>query len=196
LPDYVTIFSRQTGRRVAAEIIHNLDLNSLDSIAQSYRRFRDSTVIPTGSDLPENSSWDWSGKGRSADSATCKFLGLRAAGEVQGLLMLNMEPWDSRISAKQNCLYVEYIETAPWNQPAYNRNQSGFAAVGIQLLRIAVSESIRTGYEGRLALHSLPQSVGFYREYFIDLDMDASENLRYFELTREGANQLLTGRGQ
>jgi hypothetical protein len=120
-------------------------------------------------------------------------MGIRYEGEMQRLVMLNTEPVPSRRPgcSGEQAIYVEYIETAPWNQAAYAGGVGQYQAVGLALLSIAVEASISSGCDGRLALHALPQSEGFYRRIFEDLGMDREENLRYFEMDSEKAQWLL-----
>ena len=56
--------------------------------------------------------------------------------------------------------------------------------------------SLDEGFHGRIGLHSLPQSEGFYAKYCTDLGQDAAVyNLRYYEMTRQ-QSQLFLARGR
>jgi len=110
-------------------------------------------------------------------------------------MMLNMKPAPSR---RKDCLdhpvlYIEFIETAPWNQATYAGKSTRFGGVGTQLIRVAIQGSLDAGYAGRIALHSLPQSEGFYRPHFRDLGIDPAEGLRYFEMDEKQARKLQEG---
>ena len=92
-------------------------------------------------------------------------------------------------------LYVEFLETAPWNI----RDLAGtpqFLGVGVRLLEAAIVFSEEEGFGGRIGLHSLPQSAEFYRKYMTDLGLDASQSqgLRYFEMSAEQVRYFLEGR--
>ncbi|SIT53919.1 conserved hypothetical protein [Mesorhizobium prunaredense] len=58
------------------------------------------------------------------------------------------------------------------------------------MIRAAIEVSQEEGFRGRIGLHSLPQSAGFYERAcgMSDLGIDGTkENLRYFEMTSEHA---------
>ena len=60
-------------------------------------------------------------------------------------------------------VYIDYLETAPWN---WNLNKIGqigtYRSVGSILFRQSVIQSKEESFRGRIGLHSLPQSVNFY----------------------------------
>ena len=78
-------------------------------------------------------------------------------------------------------------------------NQPGrFRMIGSVLLRWAVKQSDEEGFHGRVGLHALPQACGFYQRLgMTPLGKDIhKENLDYFELPRQSAEQFLArGRG-
>jgi len=65
--------------------------------------------------------------------------------------------------------YVDYLEAAPWNiksiAEALGRPQQ-LGPIGIRLFEAAVRLSLEAGYEGRVALHSipLPRTERFYEQ--------------------------------
>jgi len=91
-------------------------------------------------------------------------------------------------------VYFKYIETAPWNLKDYVDDKAKFAGVGTSLIVAAIEVSIEEGFEGRIALHSLPQSEQFYSRFMEDLGIDKKvEGLRYFELSEEQADKFIKG---
>lgn len=98
----------------------------------------------------------------------------------------------------QELVYVEYVETAPWNWPLPRINQEPRSrAVGPQLFEMAIRWSKQIGFKGRVGLHSLPQAEEFYRDRcrMTDLELDrAYQNLRYFEMTQTQAENYLSRR--
>jgi hypothetical protein len=100
----------------------------------------------------------------------------------------------SRIAgqATKPLVYVDYLETAPWNRPSPFPGPM-VAGVGSVLIAAAINRSIDEEFEGRIGLHSLPQSEEFYRDKcgMTDLGPDDSyQRLRYFEATSEQAEQM------
>ena len=92
-------------------------------------------------------------------------------------------------------LYIEYFESAPWNLAALVESPR-FSGVGVALMQAAIQVSVDEGFAGRIALHSLPQSLPFYRRYMHDLGIDLShaEKLCYFEMAEDQAKEFVEGR--
>jgi hypothetical protein len=63
----------------------------------------------------------------------------------------------------QDVVYVDYLESAPWNLKGYAAPPD-FLGVGPVLMTEAVQISVEAGLEGRVGLHSLPQSELFYEK--------------------------------
>jgi hypothetical protein len=66
--------------------------------------------------------------------------------------------------------------------------------VGSVLMRAAIEFSHQEGFKGRVGLHSLPQSNGWYANAcgMADLGTDPDyQNLRYFEMTPEIAEAFI-----
>jgi hypothetical protein len=101
---------------------------------------------------------------------------------TQGLMFLETQWHRSQQPQRPPLVYVEALAVAPWNRqsledPPYLRG------VGRSLLTFARQRSLELGYGGRVGLHSLPESEGFYhrsqmRSYGADPDKDG---LVYFE---------------
>jgi hypothetical protein len=194
----IQIVDRQSGKIVEAELVCDLTYDELKAVQAVYASARNdlsTNSAQQGYPVPQHNDWDWSAKGLNAESGSCRFFGIRYEGMMDGLIMLNMEPTPSRRKdhGNQPVLYVEFIETAPWNQAAYAGKSARFSGVGTQLIRIAIQVSLEAGCAGRIALHSLPQSEGFYQPHFRDLGIDPTEDLRYFEMDEIQARKLLEG---
>jgi GNAT superfamily N-acetyltransferase len=134
-------------------------------------------------DAKEHSHWDWAAK-LAAFGRDGRFYGIETDGMIQGLMLLRLDK-QGRLPAQQSSplVYVDYIEAAPWNLIALG-NPPRFRGVGTALLKVAIRESYRRGWEGRFGLHSLPQAEGFYQRIgMTDLGADPNyENLHYFEM--------------
>ena len=145
---------------------------------------------------PEHWHWDWSQKAGMLDLLAYRCMGIEHGGRMQGLMMLSTVAVKGRLAQHlgKPALYVEFLETAPWNLRALTGTPQ-FLGVGVRLLEAAVVFSQQEGFSGRLGLHSLPQSEGFYRRYMTDLGLDPkhSQRLRYFEMHAQQGRYFLEG---
>jgi hypothetical protein len=142
--------------------------------------------------FPQHFHWDWCKKQGFLSLLSYRSMAIECEGDWHGLSMLDLDSHRSWFDRKRPLVYVEFLETAPWNIVGFGLPRR-FGGVGDQLMRAAVELSIAMGWDGRLGLHSLPQAEAFYRRCGMsDLGIDpAKENLRYFELTREQASAFL-----
>lgn len=146
------------------------------------------------SKMPQSAHWDWPRKvNEVAGLIGFRSFSVVAEGVTQGLMRLDLTK-SARLEVQlgKPLVYVDYVEVAPWNQP-FDGGGNGYRGVGTALLVTAVALSIEEGFKGRMGLHSLPQSEGFYLHYnMADLGPDdGCQNLRYFEMTPEAAQALL-----
>lgn len=95
--------------------------------------------------------------------------------------------------AGQDMVYVDYVETAPWNRDKVVPTPE-FGGVGTNFVRVAIQLSRDEGFRGRIGLHSLPQSEPFYRRIgMLDFGPDATkQNLTYFEMTSAIADAFMS----
>lgn len=144
---------------------------------------------------PQSWHWQWPAKmaevaGLIAYRGYCVTCG----GMTQGLMRLDLTSFAREVSQLGKPLvYVEYLEVAPWNWGDGER-RARYAGIGTALLAAAVALSIEEGFKGRMGLHSLPQSEGFYRNAcgMTDLGPDAEcQGLKYFEMTEAQAEAFL-----
>ena len=85
--------------------------------------------------------------------------------------------------------YIDLVSTAPWNRWGFTKTPK-YKGIGPLLLSAAISLSVHEGFDGRLGLHSLPQSESWYRKQgMAELGPDKSypNNLVYFEFTSADA---------
>ena len=96
-------------------------------------------------------------------------------------------------------VYVDYLEVAPWNiKPLMEvlGRKPQFQGVGTRLLEAAVRLSEDEGFKGRVGLHSLGTSEGFYLQSCKMLAGERDpqkQDLLWCEFTPERAQQFLTG---
>lgn len=160
-------------------------------------------------ELPESVHWRWSRKGlRLIGRQTLpgpfgivRIFGIEAESQWQGLMLAYCEGYRTRIApAGHELVYCEYLETAPWNwQVPAIAHPARYKGVGMQLMAAAVLWSQELEMKGRVGLHSLPQSQGFYRDRcsMTELGPDPNQQeLIYFEMTTEQATAFLGKGGQ
>jgi len=150
---------------------------------------------------PQSRHWDWRAKlkgiegllGQPCFSVVCQ-------GVTQGMMIANATK-RARLQSQRNqhLVYVEYLESAPWNRKTLlSGGRPAFGGIGSILMRAAIEVSLEEEYKGRVGLHSLPQANDFYANTcgMTDLGPDAKyQNLRYYEFTPEQA-QAFVDRGK
>jgi hypothetical protein len=143
---------------------------------------------------PQSGHWDWTKKVEEAE----KLLGMQSfcvtVGNVlQGMMRVDLTRRAKLPSQKGlDLAYVDYLEVAPWNT-SFGGSPVSYKGTGTALMIAAAELSRQEGLKGRVGLHSLPQSVGFYQHLGMsDLGPDPKcPELRYFEMTPEQADALL-----
>jgi len=169
-----------TGLPVEAELILHLDRETLEDTDTFWRLAARRLSAKAGE--KEHAHWNWAAK-FDALSEEGEFLAIEQGGLIEGLMLLR---FDRRARLRQqqeaSLIYVDYLEVAPWNLAVLNPTPR-YRGVGSLLIQIARQVSQDYGWQGRIGLHSLPQSEGFYRRAGLDdLGVDANYGgLRYFE---------------
>jgi len=194
------LFDRATDKVVAAEILNEISRDELIDVHLDWQPARLEalkSLRAEGKPWPENWHWDWGTKADNLNFLAYRCFAVECEGRTQGLMMISTIGWRGRIGiqAGKPMLYIEYIESAPWNLAGLVENPQ-FAGVGIALMQTAIQVSADEGFAGRIALHSLPQSQPFYRRYMNDLGIDSThaEQLCYFEMTEQQANEFVERR--
>lgn len=149
---------------------------------------------------PQSRHWNWRNKsdtlqgmlGNAGFSVVCQ-------GVTQGMMLVDTVVKRCRIGSQKgkDLVYVEYLENAPWNRKELLFDPPRYRGVGTILIAAAIELSKSEGFKGRIGLHSLPQSNGFYANKcgMADLGADPGyQNLRYFEMTPEQAEAFI-GKG-
>ncbi len=147
--------------------------------------------------MPQHYHWNWIIKGKNLKLLAYRCLGIRCEGEMQGMMMVNLGGHFARLDPDRGkpILYIEYLESAPWNVIPFV-SKPRFGGIGTRFFDAAVRTSEEEGFEGRVGLHSLPQTEEFYGAVCGMTPNDPDPNhqgLRYFELTQEQARKFLRG---
>lgn len=158
---------------------------------------RDALFKDQGESNIQDAFWDW-GKKHNVFSKTFGYSGcaLLCNGMTQGLGYFDtLEKYKSRISTDTvlGVVYVEFIATAPWNRSQIVKQQ--YAGTGLALIHHAINISFEEELNGRIGLHSLPQSNYFYKTKceMTDFGPDPDkENMHYFEMSHDQAMIFLS----
>jgi hypothetical protein len=139
---------------------------------------------------PEHAHWNWRRKHEVTEGLLVyQMLGIEHDGTMQGLMLVQTAGVFCRLPEQKDkgLVYVMFIATAPWNSPKVVASPR-YKYVGAILIAAAIKISLDLGFNGRVGLHSLPQSEDWYAKNMTDVGIDPKKNLRYFEITREQAN--------
>jgi hypothetical protein len=153
---------------------------------------------------PQSIGWDWTRKAPLLRLLAASGYCIVCEQKWEGVMLTKTEPNRARLAPEKGkpLVYVDFLEVAPWNWTISQIGRIGqYRLVGSTLLWRAVKQSEEEGFHGRVGLHALPQSGGFYagepfRMTPIGRDPN-KEDLLYFELSREQAEKILqTGEAQ
>lgn len=193
--------NRHTGALEEAELhspisprhIADFDQHWKPAIHQRLRRMPQGTQT-ADADL-QDWHWDWQRKADEfAGRMDYESFAVECDGMTQGLMLCSLVQVAREASQRnQHMVYVDYVHAAPWNRPRFTDTPL-YKGVGGILISAAVSLSREQEFSGRVGLHSLPQSEGWYRNHcgMTDLGVDVNyQNLRYFEMTADQADRFL-----
>lgn len=154
------------------------------------------------SEWPQSLPWDWSRKAPQLQLLESACFGIVFEKRWQGLMMTKTAAHVSRLPSDlgKPLVYIDFLETAPWNWPIPALNVVGeLGGIGPALFLQAVRQSDEEGFHGRVGLHALPQAEPFYERAcgMTPLGRDQrKENLVYFELSRPQAEEILQNGGK
>ncbi len=219
----IQLLDSRTGQRVHAEVhvalsivdVYDAEAAWAPARVRIRQKVKEARLPRTV--VPQSTHWDWSRKLDAMDESRllplgdARLIGIRQADQWQGLVWvesMNMHGAEHRTklgNTNRPMAYIPWLETAPWNWdiPPEPTNAKGavqqrrFRGLGILLMTYAVLWSDQQGFNGRLGLHSLPQSERFYRLNcgMTDLGPDPKyQRLRYFEFEEAQATTFLEGK--
>lgn len=148
---------------------------------------------------PESLHWDWRKKIDELKLLESRGFGVLCEDEWQVAMMTRTASCVSRLDESKGkpLVYIDYLETAPWNWKVEALGRLGkFGGLGTLMFRLAVVQSIEEGFAGRVGLHALPQAEPFYAGIGMRrLAHDASKRLPYYELAEEQVNLIVEREG-
>jgi hypothetical protein len=201
----IQIINCQSGDPVNAEIFDEVTLAHFIETQSEWRPVvlaaaRALSQQPNQATLiPRHFHWDWTRKEAELKLLAVKFYAVAHTGKLQGIMKVETVAHTCMLSEQQGkpLVYIDYLESAPWNikklMAALGQPQR-FGAVGSRLLEAAVLLSKEEEFHGRVALHSLPGSEGFYVNGcgMTPVGRDPhKENLLWCEFTPEQAERYL-----
>lgn len=147
---------------------------------------------------PQSSHWNWQAKLANLQKLlSSQSLSVVRDNITQGMMCIDTAGKRAQLKGQENqhLVYIDYLETAPWNWSGPHYDPPRYGLVGSVLVHAAIQISLAEGFKGRVGLHSLPQSVAFYeRRGFVNLGGDPAVNkgkTPYFEMTPELAQKFL-----
>ncbi len=200
--ELVDLLNRNTQFFEEAQLYSGLDEKNLIDFETAWKpAFREkldgATPEEAGRMNLQDAHWQWRDKFAVRDGQLwSRAFALEADELTQGLMFVDVSKF-ARLETQDrlHLVYVDFLSTAPWNRRGLAENPK-YKGVGRIMIATAVSLSIEEGFRGRVGLHALPQSESWYRDIcrMTDLGADASyQNLHYFEMTEEQANEFLNG---
>lgn len=203
----VNLVRRDSGEVVSATLYTGIRASDLLLVERSWTDARNDLLRrllarDIDQDLwPQSLPWDWGKKAPILKRLEATAFGLTVEEPWEGVMLTRTASYTARLPADKDkpLVYIDFIESAPWNWTIPAVDQNGrFGGVGPVLFAAAIQQSIDEGFAGRVGLHSLPQSDGFYRNVvkMTAIERDANkQNLMYFEFSRERAEKFLKERG-
>lgn len=188
----VDLLNRHKSVFEPAQVVREIDDENFNDFLQHWRPmlenrradFGDQHVAAAGN--VQDWHWDWVGKAKDARRAMGQeTFAVECDGHTQGLMLVDLTRF-ARLDPHQGreLVYIELLASAPWNRHQTVASPK-YKGAGRILIATAISFSVNEAFEGRIALHSLPQSESWYREEagFTDVEFDHLKKLRYFEMT-------------
>lgn len=140
---------------------------------------------------PQSGHWRWNQKVQEMLPLHAKkSFTVMLGGITQGMMIADLVSHKCEILSQKNkdLVYIEYAESAPWNQGGKWYPPKRYKLVGSVLVGAAINLSIQEGLRGRIGLHALPQANDFYLKCgMTDLGFDTAKKMNYFEMTEAQA---------
>jgi hypothetical protein len=202
----VILLRRADDEEIVATLRDDLkpaDLTAIEQEWASHRARIRSELFRLGIDRrqwPQSLHWNWSTKASDLKLLASTGFVIEFEGATQGVMLTKTTPYVSMLEKGKPLVYIDYLESAPWNWNIPEFGQANeFRGVGSMLFYVAVSQSWQEGYHGRVGLHALPQAESFYAGNaccMTRIGPDPNkQNLPYYELARDEAKRHLSEGG-
>lgn len=156
----VAIIERATGAPVKATLHKGLGEAELIDVEISWgpKRLRALKELRKNgadlADLPQHFHWNWARKAlETSGMLAYRAFGIKVGRQMQGLMLVELASNVARLDPDKGkaLVYVDYIETAPWNAREFTDTPT-YKGVGVRLIQAAAGCSIDEGFSGRAAL--------------------------------------------
>jgi hypothetical protein len=198
----VYLKDHNAGKFIEANLIDGLTREDVEKAEADWTPFLDEQVkrmeetgVPRRQ-WPQHRHWNWRDKYDATEEYLAyRMFGIECQSQIQGLMLVLTAGKNSKIPSQKGkpLAYVHFLAAAPWNLASIVA-EPRFSLVGSILVATAIHLSMEEEFQGRIGLHSLPQSDDWYRKTcgMTDLGPDQTvQNLRYFEMTPEQASGFL-----
>lgn len=194
------LFNRHTSAFEEARIVRGLDEQNLDDFEHHWwpmlqaRRadFADNAAAGVGN--VQDWHWDWVVESYKAERTLgYDIFAIECGGRTQALMVVDSNQFALHPSQQgKELVHIARLATAPWNRTK-TVDHPKYKGAGQALVATAISLSIELEFGGRVGLHSLPQSEGWYRRcgFFEVPDANPKNTLKYFEMTAHAAAKFL-----
>lgn len=151
-----------------------------------------------GNAVPEHWHWNWKTKTHKLQLLNYRSVGIECAGEMQGLMLVSLAGHSARMPPDKGkpLVYIDYLESAPWNVKGLADGPPRYGALGTRLVEAAVQLSREEEFSGRVGLHALPQASRFYEQTCGMLSGGPDphyHNLCWYELTSQASQEFCGG---
>jgi hypothetical protein len=196
----VPLRDKNTGEIVEAVLIdgisetqlRDVETNWLPVMRQGIERLK--AAGKPRREWPQSHHWNWRNKVEHVHGILAyRGFAIEYQKQTQGLMLVTTAE-ACRLPEQRGkpLVYIDYLETAPWNQRELV-GQPRFSGIGTVMLAAAITLSQEESFSGRIGLHSLPQSENFYEACGMKkVESDPSkQGLFYFEMTPKQATDFL-----
>ncbi len=180
----------RTGQLVESRVIRLTRWGSRYRVDRPWSRFRGPYVH--GFDQRPDAHWKWNSFVRRhqkrQDWVRCGAIET-PDGKIQGAIIYRRDG-ASLLEPGQGAVYVEYLAAAPSNRKDCARKPE-YEGVGSGLLTLAILHSYDWGSGGRVALHSLPTAIKFYKQHDFVKTNHSKDRMIHCEIdSREDVSRL------
>ena len=206
----ILIYERSSREYVTAELHDDVSAEQLAEAESQWKPFREQSLDRLFSRgkppkrihaLFQHFHWDWHKKAQMVlctERPGVRCLGITLAGQWQGLAMLDLAGHTAELGEDkgQPLIYVEFLESAPWNLKAIC-DEPRYGLTGRRLMEAVVRQSVEMGFGGRVGLFSLPQAELFYERCgMTHVAGETQLGMKWYEMTERGAIHLLEDSGE
>lgn len=196
----VVLLNRRTGDYEPAELFEGTDQQNMDDFRRLWRpmlkdrRSEFRSWIEAADANAQDSHWDWVRKTEEADhSLQFETFAVECAGITQGMMRVDVTDHVSRLQGElgRQLVYIDLLATAPWNRPRFVERPV-YKGIGPLFVVTAISLGVELEYQGRVGLHSLPQSRDWYlAQGFTQVAYDEPKRMYYFEMSEAQASKYI-----